>query len=122
MRTPIARLFLVAAALVAVQPDAMAQKQRKRGGADAAAPAAAPAAEAPAEAGTKKKKKKRQEAAVAVEAGQLTELGAQSKRLFNDGKYADAAVLLDRVSKGEAGDTQENRDEARSTLRRRSTT
>ncbi len=115
MRTPIARLFLVAAALVAVHPDAHAQK-RRRGGADAA-PAAAPStpsAEPGAEGG--KKKKKRQEPVVAVEAGQLTELGAQAKRLFNDGKYADAAVLLDRVSKGEAGDTQENRDEARFNL------
>jgi len=116
MRTPIARLFLVAAALVAVHPDAHAQK-RRRGGADAAPATAAPApaADSGADAG-KKKKKKRQEPVVAVEAGQLTELGAQSKRLFNDGKYAEAAVLLDRVSKGEAGDTQENRDEARFNL------
>jgi tetratricopeptide (TPR) repeat protein len=116
MRTPIARLFLVAAALVAVHPDAHAQK-RRRGGADAA-PAAAPSTPAadPGAEGGKKKKKKRQEPVVAVEAGQLTELGAQAKRLFNDGKYAEAAVLLDRVSKGEAGDTQENRDEARFNL------
>jgi tetratricopeptide (TPR) repeat protein len=115
MRTPIARLFLVAAALVAVHPDAHAQK-RRRGGAEAAPAAApAPAADSSADSG-KKKKKKRQEPVVAVEAGQLTELGAQAKRLFNDGKYAEAAVLLDRVSKGEAGDTQENRDEARFNL------
>jgi tetratricopeptide (TPR) repeat protein len=114
MRTPIARLFLVAAALVAVHPDAHAQK-RRRGGADAAPAAAAPAAES-GEAGGKKKKRRRQEPVVAVEAGQLTELGAQAKRLFNDGKYAEAAVLLDRVSKGEAGDSQENRDEARFNL------
>ncbi len=120
MRTPIARLFLVAASLLAVQSDAFAQRKSRRGGGDSSASkepvASAPAADAAPEATGKKKRKKRQEAVVAVEAGQLTELGAQGKRLFNDGKYADAAVLLDRVSKGEAGDTQENRDEARFNL------
>src|SRR5215472_9907739 len=42
-------------------------------------------------------------------AGQMTELAAQAKRLFDGEKWADAALALYRVYKGETGDDEGNK-------------
>ncbi len=42
-------------------------------------------------------------------AGQMTEQAAQAKRLFDGEKWADAALALSRVSKGETGDDEGNK-------------
>lgn len=43
------------------------------------------------------------------QAGQMTEQAAQAKRLFDGEKWADAALALNRVSKGETGDDEGNK-------------
>ncbi len=42
-------------------------------------------------------------------AGQMTEQAAQAKRLFDGEKWADAALALSRVAKGETGDDEGNK-------------
>ncbi|HEY2514509.1 MAG TPA: hypothetical protein VGI39_26775, partial [Polyangiaceae bacterium] len=43
------------------------------------------------------------------QAGQMTEQAAQAKRLFDGEKWSDAALALYRVSKGETGDDEGNK-------------
>jgi len=45
----------------------------------------------------------------APQAGQMTEQAAQAKRLFDGEKWLDAALALNRVSKGETGDDEGNK-------------
>ena len=46
------------------------------------------------------------------QAGQMTEQMAQAKRLFDAEKHVDAALLLDKVRKGETGDDEGNKQTA----------
>ena len=48
-------------------------------------------------------------ATTAVEAGQLTEEGAQAKRLFDAERWSHAVLALRRVVDGETGDDEGNR-------------
>ncbi len=49
-------------------------------------------------------------------AGQMTEEAAQAKRLFDAERFAEAALALDRVSKGETGDDEGNKQIAQYNL------
>lgn len=51
-----------------------------------------------------------------VVAGQMTEEAAQAKRLFDNEKWAQAALALDRVFKGETGDDEGNKQIAQYNL------
>ncbi|MCU0693315.1 MAG: hypothetical protein MUF54_18145, partial [Polyangiaceae bacterium] len=51
-----------------------------------------------------------------VVAGQMTEAAAQAKRLFDNERWADAALALDRVFKGETGDDEGNKQIAQYSL------
>jgi hypothetical protein len=76
--------------------------------ADAAAPATAPAG--------KKKKEKVVDNSPPATAGQPTEAAAQAKRLYDREKWWDAAKALYRVSTGETGDDEGNKEIAQFNL------
>ncbi len=51
-----------------------------------------------------------------VVAGQMTEEAAQAKRLFDNERWAEAALALDRVQKGDTGDDEGNKQIAQYNL------
>jgi hypothetical protein len=85
--------------------------------ADSAAPASADApAAAPTAAPTGKKKPKVVDNSPPATAGQPTEAAAQAKRLYDREKWWDAAKALYRVSTGETGDDEGNKQIAQFNL------
>jgi hypothetical protein len=99
-----------AAPAAAAQPAAPAPVDMD---ADSAAPASA---DAPAAAPTGKKKPKVVDNSPPATAGQPTEAAAQAKRLYDREKWWDAAKALYRVSTGETGDDEGNKQIAQFNL------
>jgi hypothetical protein len=105
MRNWLARVCLVATALMLLTSSADAQKKKK------------PAAKTPAAETTKAGKKGAHQdidldegaAAGPVTAGQMTEEAATAKRLFDNERWSEAALGLYRVYKGETGDDAGNK-------------
>ena len=110
MRKPVARIFLLAAAVALMTTTgALAQKGKP------AKPPAGPKPTAtsvdldePTPAGTGATAKV-VDNSPPPQAGQMTEQAAQAKRLFDSEKWEDAALLLDKVRKGETGDDEGNK-------------
>jgi hypothetical protein len=83
---------------------------------DADSPAPAPAAAPAAGAGKKPQKEKVVDNSPPAVAGQPTEAAAQAKRLYDREKWWDAAKALYRVSTGETGDDEGNKQIAQFNL------
>lgn len=116
MRKPVARIFLLAAALTFATSGAYAQKGggnkggggggNKGGGTTAAQPVELDDTPPPNTGGTAAKPVDNSPPPMA---GQMTEQAAQAKRLFDGEKWEEAALGLDRVRKGETGDDEGNK-------------
>lgn len=107
MRKPVARIFLLASAVALLSTTgALAQKGKPaKGPAGPAATAVDLDEPTPATTGTAKVV----DNSPPPQAGQMTEQAAQAKRLFDSEKWEDAALLLDKVRKGETGDDEGNK-------------
>jgi len=116
MRKSVARKFLLVAALALAVTPSFAQKGAGKGGGGGGKNpppkgggkgAQEIELEEPTPAG--KKDDKPQDLGPPPQAGQMTEQAAQAKRLFDGEKWEDAALALNRVSKGETGDDEGNK-------------
>ena len=111
MRKPVARIFLLAAA-VALMTTTGALAQKGKPGKPPVGPTAKPKPtsvdlDEPTPTGTGTPKAV--DNSPPPQAGQMTEQAAQAKRLFDSEKWEDAALLLDKVRKGETGDDEGNK-------------
>ena len=111
MRKPVARIFLLAAA-VALMTATGALAQKGKPGKPPVGPTAKPKPtsvdlDEPTPTGTGTPKAV--DNSPPPQAGQMTEQAAQAKRLFDSEKWEDAALLLDKVRKGETGDDEGNK-------------
>ncbi len=109
MRTRLARICLLASALI-LAPTYVHAQGKKPAAAAKADPKKDPKAD-PKKGGQAPKEVALEEEADAgpVTAGQMTEEAAQAKRLFDGERWAEAAVILKRVFDGETGDDEGNK-------------
>ncbi len=116
MRHSVLRKLLIASAATALTLSSLsgtAQAQRTKKKPPAAAPAAKPAGGDQAieidDTQVPHPESVQADSSGPAVAGQMTEQGAQAKRLFDNERWADAALALYRVYKGETGDDEGNR-------------